>query len=153
MIKFELQNLLTAERTEDGKFSVSGPMSPMMAAQKMVEQKLFPKLDGLASIHFEDPEYNQWYEGRGYEKYLTGCSTELLVAYFNTCTAYSLILDTGTRIIPISIWFSNDESGDFSTTKVYQNQELAKRLTPEDIQAIFQQAEKTDLKPKGLTEA
>lgn len=147
-MKFNFQNLFKVEFDEEKNRTVSGPMSPTMAAKELVKADMFPKLDGLARVYFDDPEYNQWYEGAKREQFLTACDTLLLIAYYSNLTAYCLVVDLGYKLCPVALWYSNDEPDSFEITPIYSNRDWAKQLSKENVQYIFQCAEHSDLKPK-----
>lgn len=132
---YRLQNLL--------KFSqpgvLSGAMSPFLAAQEAAKQMDF-RIDGLCRVWFKDDRMHNWYESPG-KRDLTGCDTLIIKQKYRNGNCYFMIIDAGSKCIPVGIMFSVDQ--EVTMTEIYQNYEFGlPQLTEDQLRSIFNEADK-----------
>ena len=100
----KFQGLL--EKKEDG--SITGPMSPVLAAREVAKVMNF-RIHGLVRV---------WGEGvDGYDHLIIKTNWRMKGS---PVSSYHMFIDTGSSVIPLGSWFTNDKES--YITEVYREQ-------------------------------
>lgn len=105
-------------------------MSPLLFA-KDISIQMQETYNRLARVRFEDEKIHQRYEDGG----LTGHDTLILGNQYNNDLFLSLWIDIGVGGIPVAMSFQADK--EVTITPIYEQTQLAKKLTIEEIQQVF----------------
>jgi hypothetical protein len=136
---FRIESLL--EYSVGGKRS--GPMSPVLFAKEMQKQTGV-YLHELLRVHLDNQEINNWYEAPG-KRELTGSDTLVIVTRCRNCRQFAMYVDLGHCGVPVAIWFSNDDVQDITTTPIYDQHHFEKKLSKDDLIAIFQACKEKEI--------
>jgi hypothetical protein len=117
---------------KDGK----GPMSPVLFINE-VAKELELVVHKLLRVSFENEAVHQIDEGReGY----TSHDTLVVVTQYKNCNQYAMVVDLGSKGVPVGLWFNNDH--DVTLTPIYKRYPFEVHLTESELRSIFKECDK-----------
>jgi|GEM_PF-1395418 len=117
----------------DGDDKISAALSPMMAAEQIVESGLCTPFHTLVRINTDDPAYNNFRE----EGYWTGHDTLAVISGNSSRRMICLFIDEGVRICPICIWFSDDPLSEKTMAQPYKEAKFGKKFSEDLLDEIL----------------
>ncbi len=91
--------------TEDRNGAKVGPMSPVSAANFLMSEGYYKNYKNLYRVHFNDERTLQLQDG---DEGITHNDILLVVSEYEFDTQISLLIDTGTGLIPAACYYTSD---------------------------------------------